>query len=513
MTYFNTPQTYKTDYAPSALYPDDYHDTKPMFALKGNYANPAQPLLQPNINTNKNYINTGSWGAARSSQDVMMFNPSIVKNGMVCYTSKYNKYPTSAKSTTRYTTRSGRIVEVSPETLTAGRKIGHDVYVSTDFCDFPDYTDRDENFEIKKAENYFQANNRFQTAEYVEPGKKAIKLKSGRIVEFEIPKPEKEISKCPTSDSNNYNLRPSQHAMPNYTGPSINQKLNFSRPPIFSESKNEPSTQAPNTIYNGMYSNSSDSEQAMNILYTQHQELQKPQNKIFNEIQKQNQNQQINQNQNTLKQENFNYKNQNQNYNQDITNRETFFDSEDMADVLYKQILRTSAIAISYWLRNAEAYKPWMKHWEILEKNLQKTNLNITKLPTNDDEIAYTLDKGEIIKFRWEDKKRYVPKDVYLYVLLHELTHESFPPSFQGHKEPFPQMLCLLCVAAYESSMLNIENIPKNIYMSNGRPITSRESIKSEILFGIEMLKEANKNNKKIVEYYDILKQYINKYS
>ena len=84
------------------------------------------------------------------------------------------------------------------------------------------------------------------------------------------------------------------------------------------------------------------------------------------------------------------------------------------------------------------------------------TNLNISKLPTTDKEIAYTLDKGEVIKFRWEDSSRYIPIDVYMYVLLHELTHESFPPSFQGHGDPFPQMLCLLCVAATELKILDI---------------------------------------------------------
>ena len=100
-----------------------------------------------------------------------------------------------------------------------------------------------------------------------------------------------------------------------------------------------------------------------------------------------------------------------------------------------------------------------------------------------------------------------------MYVLLHELTHESFPPTFQGHGDPFPQMLCLLCVAATEIGILDIQNIPKNIFMSNGRPITSRESIKTEIMFGIDMLIEANKNDEKIVEYYNAKRQFVNKYS
>ena len=199
---------------------------------------------------------------------------------------------------------------------------------------------------------------------------------------------------------------------------------------------------------------------------------------------------------------------------QQLQSKEQFgFNKPDMADELYKQMLRTHAKSICDFLLNFKPYKPWMKHWKILEANLKKTNLNISKLPTTDKEIAYTLDKGEVIKFRWEDSSRYIPIDVYMYVLLHELTHESFPPSFQGHGDPFPQMLCLLCVAATELKILDIQNIPKNIYMSNGRPITSRESIKTEILFGIDMLIEANKNNEEIIEYYNAKREFVNKYS
>lgn len=196
------------------------------------------------------------------------------------------------------------------------------------------------------------------------------------------------------------------------------------------------------------------------------------------------------------------------------TSTESFeaFGQVDMSDELYKQILRTSAKSICDWLLSFRPYRPWMKHWNILRDNLEKTQLNITKLSTNDSEIAYTVNKGEIIKFRWQDKKRYVPKDVFMYVLLHELTHESFPPSFQGHQEPFPSMLCLLCVAGTELDILHIENIPSDIYTSNNRPITSRESIKAEVLYGIDMLIEANRDDKSVVEYYECRRKFINKY-
>lgn len=194
------------------------------------------------------------------------------------------------------------------------------------------------------------------------------------------------------------------------------------------------------------------------------------------------------------------------------TSSETFKKEHlSVLDKTYKQLLRSSSYAVLNFLLNHEAYKPWMKHWIILRDNMEKTNLNIDKLSSNDDEIAYTIDKGEIIKFRWKDNGGYINRNVFLYVLLHELTHESFPVEFQGHGEPFPQMLCLMCMAAVELGILDISKIPTETVISNDRPITSRSIIKQEVLYGVEMLKKANENNPEIVEYYNGWREYIKK--
>ena len=195
---------------------------------------------------------------------------------------------------------------------------------------------------------------------------------------------------------------------------------------------------------------------------------------------------------------------------QETSQPEPFKDSHlTPLDHTYRELLRSSSYALLNFLLNHEAYKPWMKHWNILRDNMEKTNLNVEKLTTDDDEIAYTLDKGEVIRFRWKDEHGYLNKNVFMYVLLHELTHESFPQSFQGHGEPFPQMLCLMCVAAVELGILDVSKVPSKTVMSNGKPITSKDSIKQEVLFGIEMLKKGNSTNNDMIKYYNGWKEYI----
>ena len=483
MTYFNTPQTYKTEY--TTIYPDAHHEYKPIQKTKGNYVNPAKPLLQPQPGIGK------SWGAAKNSNNVFKFNPSIVQDGTIYYntpgTVQNNNYPK-----TRFKTDSGRIVEVSPETLNKAKSVGHDVYVTTDFfSDGPDYTDRDESFEKKKVERYFKNYNQFQTEEFVTPGQKSIKLDSGRVINFEVKQPLKEIARCPKNKTNENTVEPNKHSynLDIYDGPNKN-------PVIENDVTNS-------YLSWGMISQPQEATTQKPKMLLPVDEIEGTNGEIVDLS--------YYDASNVAKQEAFKDTSEIERFTK--LQQETFFDSGDMSDELYKQILKTSAKAICDWLLSFRPYKPWIDHWKILEDNLKKTNLNVSNLSTNDKEIAYTLDKGEIIKFRWQDNKRFVPKDVFMYVLLHELTHESFPPSFQGHKDPFPQMLCLLCVAATEVGILNIENIPSNIYMSNGRPITSRESIKNEILFGINMLIEANKKDEKIVEYYQAKKKFVNKYS
>ena len=549
MSYFNTPATYRTE--GSIIYPSSHQEYKQFqksdygqfnameYASSYSYSKPTNPNTiesRSKYSSGQYKPNThfSSWGSAQN--EVVQFNPSIVKDGMVMYYSK-NNFGKSMKdpnftsmtkddrysSNPTYVTESGRSVKIIPETLnkqpTANRsRVSAFPYLDANyFKDSPDFTDTDSKYSHTTVKDYFNKHNQFQTHDFTTPGTKTIKLESGRTITFDVKPQMNDISRCPRPQENLLEVTPNKYAY-NVDEYSVGK---FKDP---TSQRSEISTSYPlsalsgATIPDGMYNQTHyDIARKLNQEqqdYDKEQSIQDPKLLVpTNEVESVIEHVPTSQAQYmTPKSESFS-KIQNPFIKQQSSETFGFSKQEDMGDELYKQILRTSAKAVCDFLLNFKPYKPWMKHWKILEDNLKKTNLNISKLPINDKEIAYTLDKGEVIKFRWQDKQRYIPKDVYMYVLLHELTHESFPPTFQGHGDPFPQMLCLLCVAATEIGILDIQNIPKNIFMSNGRPITSRESIKTEILFGIDMLIEANKNDKEIVEYYNAKREYVNKYS
>lgn len=189
-------------------------------------------------------------------------------------------------------------------------------------------------------------------------------------------------------------------------------------------------------------------------------------------------------------------------------NQREYFSEPTLPDTddLYKQMIRSYAKAVSFYLNNNDKYKHWKQNWEILEKNLIKSDLTIDRLQDHDDEIAYTENKGDIIKFRWRDKENYISKNVFMYVVLHELTHQVFPMTFRGHKDPFPDMLCIMCVAGLELDLFDLSSIPINTVYTNNQPICSRNSVCNELMRGIEILRDKNKGSD---VYYDHLTEYI----
>lgn len=175
-------------------------------------------------------------------------------------------------------------------------------------------------------------------------------------------------------------------------------------------------------------------------------------------------------------------------------------------DILYKELIRAYSTAICFYLNNNPLYSKWKNNWEILRTNLNKTQLNVEQLPIDDKDVAYTQNKGELLCFRWKDKSRYILKDVFVYILCHELTHQCFPSTFIGHQEPFPTLLCIVSVAAFELQLFDITKIPNDVVYSNGQELMSRKSIKNELLIGIDELRKANPSEE---EYYNKLVSYI----
>lgn len=182
------------------------------------------------------------------------------------------------------------------------------------------------------------------------------------------------------------------------------------------------------------------------------------------------------------------------------------YESYNDSDILYKEMIRAQAKAISFYLNNNPKYAKWKKNWKILDKNLNKSNLLVERLPENDQDIAYTKNKGDVIKFRWRDNDKFISKNVFMYVVLHELTHQVFPHNFIGHDEPFPTMLCIMSVAGLELNLFDLSKIPNTTVYTNGQPIGSKQSLKNELFTGISILEKENPNSK---NYYDKLRQFI----
>ena len=183
-------------------------------------------------------------------------------------------------------------------------------------------------------------------------------------------------------------------------------------------------------------------------------------------------------------------------------NQEQYHDS----DILYKEMIRAHAKAISFYLNNNPKYSKWKKNWEILDRNLNKSNLLVERLPENDEDIAYTKNKGDVIKFRWRDNDKFISKNIFMYVVLHELTHQVFPSNFIGHDEPFPTMLCIMAVAGLELNLFDLSKIPNSMIYTNGQPIGSKQTLIKELFRGIDMLEKENPSSK---NYYEKMRQFI----
>ena len=98
---------------------------------------------------------------------------------------------------------------------------------------------------------------------------------------------------------------------------------------------------------------------------------------------------------------------------------------EKEADYMYLQALKIRASAVCKFLNDHASYKKWSSNWKLLEKNLKRNGLLFERLDDTDADIAYVINKGDKVKFRIRDEKRYVPLNIYQYVLYHEMAHMS----------------------------------------------------------------------------------------
>ena len=159
-------------------------------------------------------------------------------------------------------------------------------------------------------------------------------------------------------------------------------------------------------------------------------------------------------------------------------------------DEMYLHILESRAISITTYLIKHPSFRYWSKNWEFLKKNLDKTGINFSQLPDYDEDVAYSINKGSELKFRFRDKTTYTPLSIEAYVLAHEMAHMSTREL--QHTEKFHELMTVIMVAAYMLKYIDLEKYPFLTYTSNGQEILSKGSIKMELLEGIQhILKHA----------------------
>lgn len=175
---------------------------------------------------------------------------------------------------------------------------------------------------------------------------------------------------------------------------------------------------------------------------------------------------------------------------------------EKEADYMYLQALKIRASAVCKFLNDHKSYSKWASNWRLLEKNLKRNGLLFERLDDTDADIAYVINKGDQVKFRIRDEKRYVPLNIYQYVLYHEMAHMS--TTELQHTPKFHELLNIISLAGFELGFIDLSRTTKEFYMTNGQPILCRASMKEEIMDGCDWLKKANPNSDL---YYNSIKK------
>ena len=155
-------------------------------------------------------------------------------------------------------------------------------------------------------------------------------------------------------------------------------------------------------------------------------------------------------------------------------------------DDMYRHILEARASAIIMYLTKDPSFAPWSAEWEFLKRNISKCNMDFNQLADDHEDVAYSLDKGKELSFRFRDKDKYMPLSIESYVLAHEMAHVANKEV--GHGEKFQELMHLIEVAAYMLQFIDLSKYPDSTVHSNGQEILSRRSIKHELCDGIDNL-------------------------
>lgn len=172
-------------------------------------------------------------------------------------------------------------------------------------------------------------------------------------------------------------------------------------------------------------------------------------------------------------------------------------------DDMYTHILESRAAAIVTYLTKDPSFRPWMREWNFLQANIKKCNMDFKQLADGHEDVAYSLDKGKELSFRFRDKDKYMPLSVESYILAHEMAHVANEEI--GHGEKFQELMHLIEVAAYMLQFIDLSKYDDRVVRSNGQEILSRKSIKYELIDGINnLIRHSNSQEQK--EYWERIK-------
>ena len=185
-------------------------------------------------------------------------------------------------------------------------------------------------------------------------------------------------------------------------------------------------------------------------------------------------------------------------------NKESYDSSKyiDEADYTYLQILQERAMCVCRFLLNNKYYHKYINNWKLLASNLDKNKLTFQRLQDSDEDVAYVINKGEEVNFRFRDKIRYIPINVYQYVLYHEMAHMSTHEL--QHTDTFYMLMSIIVLAGFELGFIDLKRIPNDVYMSNNQEILDRLTIKEEIKAGTHNIETPESK-----EHFEGLRNYI----
>ena len=172
--------------------------------------------------------------------------------------------------------------------------------------------------------------------------------------------------------------------------------------------------------------------------------------------------------------------------------------TEADTDNMFMNMLRSRAKMVAEHVSNNPFYHRWAENWKLLMYNLQRTKYLFNRLDESDADIAYVINKGDEVNFRIRDEKRYVPINIYQYVLYHEMAHMS--TTELQHTPKFHELLNILSFAAFELGLIDLRRTTKEYWTTNGQPILCRAALADEIIAGADWLIQKNRGHE---EYFN----------